>query len=413
MLVGDKMHEVHQPTYKSVSAHTDLQNKYGQKIINIFDKNIIPNFDFRLAPNVKYSSRDIILATSYIASKNLSAESGVLDLKLKNITTTNKLEALFQSCSDINISSPDTILYQIKKQEFNMFTLAFDRIVRDFILIAKRQGFFKRTVTVAIDYHEDPYYGDKNDKNVIGMKPKLGTSYCFRYASICVVERKKRFTIGVLPIGTFSIKEKVVEQLIRTAKRYVRINKVLLDRAFFTVDVIQVLETHNVPYIMPAVKTPRIKGAINEFYNGTRSRVSDYIITSQNEDTTQVKLIITKSKKKEHKNIHEMYFTIITNIDTSLNILKYRIPYEYRKRWGIETSYKVKHCFKAKTSCKNYIVRYYYFVLSAILYNLWIVFNLLVCRCYGIRNRKMMVITVYVMRSILEEEIIEYYDSKS
>lgn len=391
----------------------DLYNKYNQKLINILEDIVISNFDFNLAYNAKYTTRDIILATSYYASKNLSAESGILDLKLKNTKSTNKLESLLELCLDDNIASPDAILYQIKKQNINDFTFAFDNIVKELTVLAKKLGFLKKKVTLAIDFHDDPYYGDKNNSYVMGMKPKLGTSCCFRYASICVVQRKKRFTVGVLPINPLTIKKRVVEKLIRTANKYVKISKVLLDRGFYTVEVIETIKGLKIKYIMPAIKTDAMKKVIIERNNKKRTKVSEYSIKDNSGKSTKVKLIILKSKVKKPKTIYDKYFVLITNIKIRFKHLITQIPKEYRKRWGIETSYRVKHEFLAKTTCRKYTVRYYYFILSAILYNVWIILNLLACRYKGVVNSNMRLITTYTMQSLLQDEIIEYYDSVS
>ena len=407
------MIKAHQPTCKSVSSHTDLSKIYAPKLINLFEKNVIPNFDFKLAPNVTYTQRDIILATSYIASKNLSAESGVLDLKLKKVKSNNKLYYLFQSCFDNTISSPDAILYQLKKQNLHSFTIAFDRIIKGLVTRAKNLGFLKKKVTLAIDFHDDPYYGNTNNSYVLGTKRKAGTSYCFKYASVCVVERKKRFTLGVLPVSPFTDMEDIVKNFIKKVRKYVKISKVLLDREFYAVKVIDLLKYHENKFIMPAVKTKTIKREILRYHNGERIQVSDYIITDSNKKKTKVKLIILKSKVKKPKKIYDKYFVLITNIRMQFKHLITQIPKEYKKRWGIETSYRVKGYFRAKTTCTDYTVRYYYFVLSAILYNIWILFNLLACKYRGIRNDTMRPITVYIMISFLEDEIIEYFDSKS
>ena len=51
---------------------------------------------------------------------------------------------------------------------------------------------------------------------------------------------------------------------------------------------------------------------------------------------------------------------------------------EYGKHWGIETSYRVKQDFKARTTSKKYVVRLFCFMFSACLYNLWILANIMV-----------------------------------
>jgi putative transposase len=51
----------------------------------------------------------------------------------------------------------------------------------------------------------------------------------------------------------------------------------------------------------------------------------------------------------------------------------------YGKRWGIETSYRVKkHSYLPKTTSKNYLIRLFYFMFSVLLYNLWILADILI-----------------------------------
>jgi IS4 transposase len=50
----------------------------------------------------------------------------------------------------------------------------------------------------------------------------------------------------------------------------------------------------------------------------------------------------------------------------------------YGKRWGIESSYKVKkQSYLPKTTSKNYLIRLFYFMFSVLLYNLWILADIL------------------------------------
>ncbi|MCJ7640196.1 MAG: hypothetical protein MUO70_10090 [Euryarchaeota archaeon] len=58
-----------------------------------------------------------------------------------------------------------------------------------------------------------------------------------------------------MTINQFTEKAQVVEKLLREAKaRGVHVGLVLLDRAFFTVDVIKALKRLRLHFIIPAVK---------------------------------------------------------------------------------------------------------------------------------------------------------------
>lgn len=55
----------------------------------------------------------------------------------------------------------------------------------------------------------------------------------------------------------------------------------------------------------------------------------------------------------------------------------------------IETGYRVKkHSIRAKTTSKNYIIRLFYFLFSVMLYNLWLIVNLLIKRGLGKASEK-------------------------
>ena len=72
---------------------------------------------------------------------------------------------------------------------------------------------------------------------------------------------------------------------------------------------------------------------------------------------------------------------IATNEEYDENDVKLaeRLLLLYRRRWGVETSYRVKkHSYLPKTTSKDYLIRLFYFMFSALLYNLWILADILI-----------------------------------
>ncbi len=47
----------------------------------------------------------------------------------------------------------------------------------------------------------------------------------------------------------------------------------------------------------------------------------------------------------------------------------------YPERWGIETGYRVKKEFRAKTCSRSFVVRLFFILISVILYNFWVSLN--------------------------------------
>ena len=99
-------------------------------------------------------------------------------------------------------------------------------------------------------------------------------------------------------------------------------------------------------------------------------KVLEYLMVRKNFDQVKFKLVIVNDKE----NIKRVFATNLKVTEDNAKILFK----EYGKRWGIETSYRVKGDFKARTTSKKYVVRLFYFMFSSCLYNLWILANIIV-----------------------------------
>lgn len=81
-------------------------------------------------------------------------------------------------------------------------------------------------------------------------------------------------------------------------------------------------------------------------------------------------------------------------IDRSDISLLNRLPKMYSKRWGIETGYRVKKKEGlVRTTSRNYKIRYFYFMFSILLYNIWILTSLLVALDLNADDIKKCIIT--------------------
>ena len=80
-----------------------------------------------------------------------------------------------------------------------------------------------------------------------------------------------------------------------------QINKLYLDRGFFTVAVIRWLQALDIPFSMPAIRKGK-KGGINQFLVGRKSYKTTYTMTSKQGDSVTFELaIICKYRKGQRK----------------------------------------------------------------------------------------------------------------
>ena len=235
------------------------------------------------------------------------------------------------------------------------------------IRVARKYGLTQRRTIVSIDFHDKPFYGDHNLKEVVGTKQKLGTNYAYRYATICICEEGMRFNLATIAVTQLNLRKTVVHCLIKEAKKYVCIGQVLLDRGFNDTDIIELLkDDERAYYTMPLTENKKVK-RISEDIRGIVTMPYIFYEDRPEEYQTKVKLIVDKREKEAH------YF--ITNIAGENKSALLLIIESYRKRWGIETGYRVADDFYAWTTSMKFSIRCFLGLLSFLLQDLWALQN--------------------------------------
>lgn len=277
----------------------------------------------------------------------------------------------------------DTLLYHIKKNDtasLEGFFLGFmETVFRD----ARQRGLIsERPVDVAIDVTPAwRFYGKLYGKDgrqaegVAGYKPERGTSFAYQFITLDIVEHNERITLMALPVFHRGDQNKLVEQLLSYAKNKVRISRVLLDRGFFDAECINLINKMGLRYIMPAKINSKDVRKVSRL-------TAPRIVPNCAMNGCRFNLVVTEAQGEKY------YFA--TNIPTRSDdlIFAFRIKDMYRRRWQIESGYRTKkYAFLPKTTSKNYAVRYFYFMMSVILYNYWVISEIAVLLYLGLSTK--------------------------
>ncbi len=62
---------------------------------------------------------------------------------------------------------------------------------------------------------------------------------------------------------------------------------------------------------------------------------------------------------------------------TNMDVESEWVAKTYPERWGIETGYRVKKEFRAKTCSTSFTVRLFFILMSVVLYNFWVSVNVI------------------------------------
>ena len=336
---------------KSYNKYQDLHYENHErvtKISKLVKKTVYPFIDLKLHYTAKYKKKDFL---------NLLTHTSVTHDFTENSSKIFKVNRN-------NSPTAHSLLYHLSKLKINsvmeMFMKASEEI---FKLAEKNNAFERRKLDVAIDFHDIPYWGDRKNPMLVRTPKERGTTFAFRFATIAIVENNIQFTLLAIPVSPLDKICDVVDYLIGYTKNLIPIDTVYLDRGFYSSEVIDVLKEHNVNFLMVAVRNQRIKRLLRENYH---RKIIDYTMGK----STDFKIVITEKDGDKHA------------FATNLNLgLKRRFLYLYKlysKRWNIETGYRLMdHDFKARTTSQKYVVRLFYFLFCVLLYNLWIISNII------------------------------------
>ncbi|MGQ4557510.1 transposase [Halobellus sp. GM3] len=161
-----------------------------------------------------------------------------------------------------------------------------------------------------------------------------------------------------------------VRSLLETAREYVSIRHVYLDRGFYQVHVVAELEQVGVDYIVRARPGSGMKGRLSA---GAETVTDEYTMRRKRKPTASVDVTVFAVP---HRTIEDEHVWFVTSLDVDPATAK-AYAAVFRRRWGIETSYRQIGDFLPRTSSPTFSVRLFYFLFAVSLYNLWVLANVL------------------------------------
>jgi hypothetical protein len=239
----------------------------------------------------------------------------------------------------------------------------------------------RRLWQVAIDWHLVPYYGqpEKSRNEIYYGKPKQGTTKFHAYATACIVQYGQRYTVALTWVRRHESTVTVLRRLLgRIREIGLKIKRLLLDRAFFNVPVTEYLQQENIPFLMPVMirgrrrkKKPK-KRITTGLHWIKRQKAGWYAHTLKNgKRTVTLKVCLayrTHRNRKDKKHVQQKLLFAAWRVHGSPTEIRER----YRKRFGIESSYRQLRQSRIYTCTRSPRLRLVFVALALILRNLWV-----------------------------------------
>jgi putative transposase len=233
----------------------------------------------------------------------------------------------------------------------------------------------KAKLEIAIDLHDEPFYGHSAGLLALtcGGKAHKGTTRFFRVATAYVIFKDMRLTLALLFVApTDELSEIVAALLRRLGILNLKVRRMYLDKGFCAIPVLRYIEQSGWPAIL-ACPIRGKKGGTKGLCQGRKSYRTEHTFKSQQNGSFTAPLAVVRtytSHKRSKRKKRRATWLVFVVLNCQFNPKAIRTL--YRKRFGIESSYRCMRQVRAWTTSRNGALRFLLMSLAFILINLWL-----------------------------------------
>jgi hypothetical protein len=251
----------------------------------------------------------------------------------------------------------------------------------------------QRPQRVAIDLTLLPYYGRPAVEagELRRGEAKAGTTRFHAYATAYLVRDGRRLTLALTYVrAQDELLDVVLDLLGRVQRLGINIERLYLDREFATVAILATLQQQPFPSI---VALPKRGQRLQALLQGRASFTTTYTMESAAAGAVTFPLWVAchyaagrASKHGPKHGIEYQPFAVLGPVPPTLTVR--RVAREYRQRFGIESSYRLLHQVRARTTSRAPAWRLLFVSLACLLVNLWVwcKATLVLCTAWGARR---------------------------
>lgn len=292
----------------------------------------------------------------------------------------SRMVSIFAACRDLANAPSDDALRDALAASLPEIAELERRLNRALVTKLPR-ALFRKSRRIAIDVTLIPYHGQplRDKKEIYRGAARSGTTHFHAYATAAVLHKGQRFTLALTRVEYGEKMKTVVERLLSIVRRRgVKIRFLLLDKGFFSIEVISYRKRAGVGFIVPAIARGRKpkKGKLTGLRAIAKNKNGYYRHTLHGKvggkDRNSPVTICVASKRYLHrktgrKRTKKLMYAIWKVRQTPQDIRE-----TYRKRFGIETSYRQMNEARIKTCTRDPAQRLLFVGIALVLRNVWV-----------------------------------------
>ena len=266
----------------------------------------------------------------------------------------------------------DTLYLRIKESLSEMTTYSYlDYMKR----LSEKFGWKDKSMILAFDYTDEEFYGDVQGLDIHGWKTEGAVTGKFKFLTCSIVsdDIPQKIPLLSLPIQMGHYKSYVISHMLSLIKPLIGEVKLLLfDRGFYDKDLMYELIQLKYPFLIFVPKQKDKKEILYPLEEGEKFTVIWDGELNKDKTKYDFQFYLTFMKQIYCERLDTSFdWVFATNIDT--------IPLEemiktYRKRWRIETGFRVQDEAQIKCKSVEMKIRYFLFLFEQMLQTQWVCF---------------------------------------
>lgn len=242
-----------------------------------------------------------------------------------------------------------------------------------------------RPQAVAVDFHDEPYYGQVDPADpanwVCRGEAQAGTTYFFRCATAYVMHRDLRLTLAVVFVKPSDATVTLLDRLLSHVQQAgVRVRRLYADKGFCSLPVLRWLLEHRVPAIVAAPIRGK-QGGTRALCQGRTSYRTTHSFQSAEHGALSVPVTVVRTSHRRQSGQRSPAWLVYVCLDVADP--PQRVRKRYRRRFGIESSYRLVEKVRARTTSRSPVLRFLLLGLAVLIVNMWIRLHWLYLRMPG------------------------------
>lgn len=232
----------------------------------------------------------------------------------------------------------------------------------------------QRPQEVAVDFHDEPYYGhdDPNDPDtwVCRGEARAGTTRFYRCATAYLMLHDVRLTLAVVFVKPKVDKLGILKRLLSALRSaQIRIKCLYADKGFCCIPVLRYLTRCHIPALVALPIRGKQAGS-RALCHGQTSYWTTYTLQSAEHGKLRVPVAVVRTYQRRRSGQRQVCWLLYVCLGVRGPLKQVRR--RYRRRFGIESGYRLMEQVRARTTSLNPALRFLLMGVALLIVNMWI-----------------------------------------